>query len=76
MVLFVLICFLVFFSMNNSLLLNLENLIRNEKESYVLEKNKFSRNRETSFKDFVYYIIGNKGKKAVLELDEFFKMKK
>lgn len=57
-------------------LLNLENLIRNEKESYILEKNKFSRNRETSFKDFVYYILGNRGKTTILELDEFFNIKK
>jgi len=50
----------------------LENLIRNEKEIYVLEKNKFSRNRKMDFANFVYYILGNKGKTSVLELDEFF----
>ena len=48
----------------------LQNLIWIEKENYILEKNKFSRNREMNFEDFNYYILGNRGKTGILELDE------
>jgi hypothetical protein len=51
----------------------LEKLITYEKESYVLVENKFSRQRKMVFKDFVYYILLNKGKSSVLEIDEYFK---
>jgi hypothetical protein len=53
----------------------LQKLIADEKEKYVLKRNKFSRNRKMNFKDFVYYIFGNMGKTSVLELDEFFSIK-
>jgi len=53
----------------------LQNLIKGEKESYILEENKFSRNRKMIFEEFVYYILGNTGKTSVLELDEFFYIK-
>jgi hypothetical protein len=45
----------------------LGKLIKFENENYVLVENKFSRNRKMSFKDVMYYIIGNKGKTSVLE---------
>jgi len=50
----------------------LKILIINEKEIYVLGKNKFSRNREMPFEDMVYYILLNKGKSTVLELDDYY----
>lgn len=59
----------------DSLLSNLEKLIINEKESYILVKNKFSRTRNMDFRDFVYYILTNKGKTSVLEIDEFFELR-
>lgn len=52
---------------------DLEKLINYEKENYVLVENKFSRHRKMAFKDFVYYILLNKGKSSVLEIDEYFK---
>lgn len=54
---------------------NLQNLIRNKKESFILVKNKFSRTRKMNFETLTYYILGNKGKTTVLELDEFFNTK-
>ena len=53
----------------------LDKLINYEKEKYVLVENKFSRNRKLVFKDFVYYILLNKGKSSVLEIDEYFKQR-
>ena len=50
----------------------LTNLIKYEKENFILEENKFSRNREMSFEDHVYYIWVNKGKTAVLEIDDYY----
>jgi hypothetical protein len=50
----------------------LKNLIRNEKEKFILVKNKLSRNREMPFDDIVYYILVNKGKSTVLELDDYY----
>jgi len=53
----------------------LDKLINYEKEKYVLVENKFSRNRKLVFKDFIYYILLNKGKSSVLEIDEYFKQR-
>ena len=53
----------------------LERLITYEKEMYVLKKDRFSRNRKMVFKDFIYYILLNKGKSSVLEIDEYFKQR-
>ena len=53
----------------------LDKLINYEKEKYVLVENKFSRNRKMVFKDFIYYILLNKGKSSVLEIDEYFKQR-
>jgi hypothetical protein len=53
----------------------LQSFIRNEKESYILVENKFSRKRKMDFESFIYYFLGNKGKTTILELDEFFYMK-
>ena len=50
----------------------LGSLIFNDKESYVLVKNKFSRNRCMPFEDVVSYVLVNKGKSTVLELDDYF----
>jgi len=58
-----------------SYLSNLERLIIDEKENYILAKNKFSRNREMVFYDFVYYILLNKGKISVLKIDEYFELR-
>ncbi|WP_409200918.1 IS4 family transposase [Methanobrevibacter sp. DSM 116169] len=52
--------------------LDLKSLINYETESYILEENKFSRNRKMGFKDFVYYILRNKGKTSVLEIDDYY----
>jgi len=60
-------------SMYEFYLSDLEKLINYEKENYVLVENKFSRHRKMAFKDFVYYILLNKGKSSVLEIDEYFK---
>ena len=46
----------------------LKSLIRYGKEKFVLVKNKFTRNREMPFEDFVCYVLTNKGKSTVLEL--------
>jgi hypothetical protein len=53
----------------------LQKLIIDEKESYILVNGKFSRNRKMDFEAFVYYILGNRGKTSVLELDEFNNIK-
>lgn len=50
------------------------SLINNEKEKFVLVEKKFSKMYKMSFKDFIIYMIGNKGKTAVLEIDDFFKI--
>ena len=50
-------------------------LINYEKDKHILEENKFSKNYKMGFKDFIIYILGNKGKTSVLELDDFFKIK-
>jgi hypothetical protein len=47
----------------------------NEKEIYLFDKKKFSRERKMSFDDFIIYLFGNKGKTTVLELDDFAKIK-
>jgi hypothetical protein len=52
-----------------------KNLINYKKEIYVLEENRFIRDREMSFEDIIHYLILNKGKTTVLELDSFFKEK-
>ena len=38
----------------------------------TIVENKFTRNREMSFEDFVCYVLTNKGKSMVLELDDYF----
>jgi len=50
---------------------DLESLISYEKDIYVLEKNRFIKNRKMSFRDSVFYLFGNKGKTSALELKEF-----
>jgi len=40
----------------------LKKLINYEKEIYILEENKFSKDYKMSFKDFIFMILGNKGK--------------
>lgn len=44
-------------------------------EIYKLEKNKFTRDRKMNFKDFVWYLIFQKGKTTSMELDEYLKNK-
>ncbi|KZX10814.1 transposase [Methanobrevibacter curvatus] len=61
--------------MLKSYLTILKNLIKNERETFVLEKNKFTRNHKMSFEDVVYYILGNKGKTIVLEIEDYFNEK-
>jgi hypothetical protein len=53
----------------------LKNFIMNEKEIYLFDKEKFSRERNMPFGDFITYLVGNRGKTTVLELDDFFKVK-
>ena len=50
----------------------LKNLIINEKEIHILEKDKFSRIRKMPYEDMVYYILANKGKSTILELDDYY----
>jgi hypothetical protein len=50
-------------------------IISDEKERYILKRNKFSRNLKMNFKNFVYYIFGNIGKTSILELGEFSSIK-
>ncbi|MGL4670303.1 MAG: IS4 family transposase [Methanobacteriaceae archaeon] len=54
---------------------DLQNLIRNKKQNFILAKNKFSRKRKTDLETITHYILGNKGKTTVLELIEFFNIK-
>ena len=53
----------------------LKKFIAYEKLNYLFDKKKFSKDRKMSFKDFIVYILGNRGKTSVLELDDFFKNK-
>jgi hypothetical protein len=52
-----------------------ENLIKEEKEKYVLSASAFTRSRKASFEDLVKYIFGNCGKSSNLELDHLFFIK-
>jgi len=52
-----------------------EDLMHYGKENYVLVENKFSKKYKTGFKDYIFYIIGNRGKTSVLELDDYFRIK-
>ncbi|MDR3062719.1 MAG: hypothetical protein LBU40_01090 [Methanobrevibacter sp.] len=61
--------------MLKSYLMILKNLINNERETFVLEKNKFTRNLKMFFEDIVYYILGNKGKTTVLKIEDYFNEK-
>jgi hypothetical protein len=49
--------------------------IYNEKENFLLDENRFSKTYKMTFKDFIIYIIGNRGKTSVLEIDDFFKIR-
>ncbi|WP_169805803.1 hypothetical protein [Methanobrevibacter curvatus] len=53
----------------------LKNLISYERETFVLEKNKFTRNCKMSFEDVICSILGNKGKTTVLEIEDCFNEK-
>jgi hypothetical protein len=54
---------------------NIQNLISYKKENYILVKNKFFKKYKADFKDFIFYMVGNKGKTSVLELDDYFNNK-
>ena len=53
------------FVMFNFFFSQMTNLINYEKESFVLDANKFVQSRKMSFGDYVYYIWANKGKSRV-----------
>lgn len=56
---------------------SLENIIlKTEKcEKYKSKQNTFTRNRKMNFKDYVWYLIFQKGRTASMELDEYLKNK-
>jgi len=60
-------CFIVY----DFIVSDLQSLINNKKDIYVLEENRFIKNRKMSFNDSVFYLLGNKGKTSALELKEF-----
>ncbi|MDR0912714.1 MAG: IS4 family transposase [Methanobrevibacter sp.] len=50
-------------------------LINNGQDKYILSENKFIKSYKMDFQDFIFYIIGNRGKTTVLELYDYFKVK-
>ena len=63
------------FKMNDLFFDMVLKLIKHEKVKYVLDKNKFTKESKMLFEDFIFYILGNRGKTVVLELDDYFKIK-
>jgi len=53
----------------------LKKFISYEKLNYLTDEKKFTKDRKMSYKDFIIYILGNRGKTSVLELDDFFRNK-
>jgi len=54
---------------------NLEKLMYFEKEKYITEEGKFTKEYKMPFKDFAIYLVGNRGKTTVLEIDEYVRVK-
>ena len=61
--------------MIESFFVKVKKLINLEKDKFVTEKGKFTKNYKMPFEDFIYYIIGNKGKTSALELYDYSKVK-
>ncbi len=54
-----------------------ENIIFKSKnsENYKYYQSKFTRNRKMNFKDYIWYLIFQKGRTSSMELDEYLKNK-